>query len=84
MRTISVRSRPIADVGSGGGHLIMAILGRVTTAKGILFELPHVVADVTATPPSRLHRIAGDFLADPLPDADAEVRMKDLYSWVSS
>lgn len=56
------RFNVIADIGGGRGHLVQAILERVPSASGILFELPHVVADAADIASSRLQLVPGDFL----------------------
>ncbi len=71
----------IVDVGGGRGHLLSAILERVPQASGVLFELPHVIADAVHAAPDRLQLVAGDFFADPLPAADAYVLMEVLHDW---
>ncbi len=73
--------RTIADVGGGRGHLLQGILERVPTASGILFDLPHVIADASAAASPRLRLLAGDFFRDPLPDADAYILMEVLHDW---
>jgi hypothetical protein len=75
------RFEVIADIGGGRGHLLDAILERVPSAAGILFELPHVVADTADILSSRLQLVSGDFFADPLPTADAYVLMEVLHDW---
>jgi hypothetical protein len=71
----------IADVGGGRGHLLHAILERVPTASGILFDLPHVIADASGIASRRLRLVAGDFFRDPLPVADAYVLMEVIHDW---
>ncbi|MBJ7601832.1 MAG: hypothetical protein JF888_01330 [Candidatus Dormibacteraeota bacterium] len=39
------RFRKIVDVGAGGGAMLVAIQRRYAEIKGVLFDLPHVVAD---------------------------------------
>lgn len=73
--------RVIADVGGGRGHLLQAILARTPAASGVLFELPHVIADAAAMASPRLQLVAGDFFADPMPAADAYVLMEVLHDW---
>jgi hypothetical protein len=75
------RFRVIADIGGGRGHLLEAILERAPSAEGILFELPHVIADATDTASSRLRLMPGDFFADSLPAADAYVLMEVIHDW---
>jgi hypothetical protein len=71
----------IADVGGGRGHLLQAILQRVPTASGILFDLPHVIADAANAASDRLRLLPGDFFRDPLPVADAYVLMEVIHDW---
>lgn len=78
------RFEVIADIGGGRGHLLHAILEHVPSAAGILFELPHVVADATDVASSRLRLVSGDFLADSIPTADAYVLMEVLHDWPDS
>ena len=69
----------IVDVGGGRGHLLKAILDSAPQAKGILFELEHVIADAMSAP--RLERATGNFFTDPLPAADAYLLMDVLHDW---
>lgn len=71
----------VADVGGGTGGLLSAILERNRATTGVLFELPHVVADARAAASDRLRLVAGDFFVDPLPSADAFVLMEVLHDW---
>lgn len=70
----------IADIGGGHGHLVRAILDSAPKASGVLFELPHVVAEV-GVGSDRLSLAAGDFFGDPLPVADAYVLMEVIHDW---
>jgi len=71
----------VADIGGGRGHLLHAILQRAPAASGILFELPHVIADVADVASDRLRLVGGDFFSDPLPIADAYVLMEVIHDW---
>jgi hypothetical protein len=79
------RFRQIVDVGGGRGALLAAILARQPTAKGVLFDLPSVVAQsehVLAPVAERCEVRAGDFFVDALPiDADAYVLKTVLHDW---
>ena len=75
------RFATIADIGGGHGHLLRAILQRIPTASGVLFELPHVIADASGASTDRLRLAAGDFFTDPLPAADAYVLMEVIHDW---
>ena len=78
------RLNVIADIGGGRGHLIQAILERAPSASGILFELPHVVADTAHIASSRLQLMSGDFFTDALPEADAYILMEVIHDWPDS
>ncbi len=72
-------SSTIADIGGGRGHLLTAILERAPNARGILFELPHVIADAVAG--SRLTLAPGSFFDDALPMADIYLLMDLVHDW---
>lgn len=71
----------VADIGGGRGHLLEAVTNKWPQAKGILFDLPHVIEDVQSTGASRLELVGGDFFADDLPAADAYVLMEVIHDW---
>lgn len=71
----------IGDIGGGRGHLLSAILERAPTARGVLFDLAHVVEDAAGARSSRLTRQAGDFFQDPLPVCDAYLVMEVIHDW---
>jgi hypothetical protein len=71
----------IADIGGGRGHLLAAVLERAPRARGILFDLPNVVADTSNARSPRLDIAAGDFFADALPSADLYLLMDLLHDW---
>lgn len=71
----------IGDIGGGRGHLLSAVLERVPTARGVLFDLPHVVEDQAGATSPRLTRQAGDFFKDELPVCDAYLVMEVIYDW---
>ncbi len=74
----------IGDIGGGRGHLLSAVLERVPTARGVLFDLPHVVDDEAGATSPRLTRQAGDFFKDELPACDAYLVMEVIYDWSDS
>jgi hypothetical protein len=74
----------VADVGGGRGHLLQAVLARVPTANGVLFDLPHVITDASHVASARLRLTAGDFFRDPLPEADVYVLMEVLHDWADA
>jgi hypothetical protein len=69
----------IADIGGGRGHVLEAALAAAPQARGILFDLPQVVAAVA--PSTRIERRGGDFFRDPLPEADAYILGNVLHDW---
>lgn len=73
--------RMIADIGGGRGHLLRGILDRTPTASGVLFDLPHVIADAAGQESERLRLQPGDFYADALPVADAYLLMEVIHDW---
>jgi len=80
------RYRTIADVGGGRGMMLAAILQRYPDTRGILFDLPHVVADARATLDragiaDRVDVVPGDFFADVPAGADAYILKTVLQNW---
>jgi len=71
----------VVDVGGGTGRLLSAILEHNPATTGVLFELPHVLADAADSAFDRLQLVAGDFFVDPLPVAEAYVLMEVLHDW---
>ncbi len=70
----------VADIGGGRGHLLQAVLEAVSSAQGILFDLPTVI-DTLAIESDRLSLVAGDFFVDSLPTADAYILMEVIHDW---
>jgi hypothetical protein len=73
------RFTTIGDIGGGVGHLLAAILDTAPQAKGVLFDLPEVVAHARAHP--RMKAVGGDFFKDPIPPCDAYVMMTVIHDW---
>jgi hypothetical protein len=73
--------RTIGDIGGGFGHLLAAILNTAPTAKGVLFDLPEVVARAKAHPHPSVTYVGGDFFKDPIPPCDLYVMMTVLHDW---
>jgi O-methyltransferase domain len=71
----------IADIGGGRGHLLKAILDVAPKAKGILFDLPHVIDGAQAFASGRLTLKGGDFFKDSLPVCDAYLLMQVIHDW---
>src|SRR4051794_36116124 len=74
----------IADVGGGRGHLVTAILAAAPTARGVLFDLPHVIDEASRLASERLELQAGDFFTDSLPSCDAYVLLEVIHDWDDS
>jgi hypothetical protein len=71
----------IGDIGGGNGHLLRAILDTVPNARGVLFDLPHVVEDAAGIASERLTLQPGDFFHDALPSCDAYLLMEIIHDW---
>jgi hypothetical protein len=71
----------IADIGGGRGHLLQAVLKAAPGARGILFDLPHVVEAAKAAAPDRMQFQGGDFFKDEMPVADAYMIMQVIHDW---
>jgi hypothetical protein len=76
----------VMDVGGGHGALLAAILKSHTTARGILFDVPHVVESAeplltAAEVADRCTLVGGDFFAEIPPGADAYVLAQILHDW---
>jgi hypothetical protein len=69
----------VGDIGGGLGHLLAAILDAAPKAKGVLFDLPEVVAQARKHP--RMTAVAGDFFKGPIPACDAYVMMTVIHDW---
>jgi hypothetical protein len=75
------RFKRIGDIGGGRGHLVRAVLDAAPSAQGVLFDLPHVIAEVSDTASERLTLQAGDFFHDALPSCDAYLLMEIIHDW---
>jgi hypothetical protein len=60
---------------------LQAVLDCAPQAKGVLFDLPHVVAEAAGLASERLTLQAGDFFQDALPVCDAYVLMEIIHDW---
>ncbi|OKI71697.1 methyltransferase [Micromonospora sp. CB01531] len=81
------RFASIVDVGGGNGGFLASLLRRVRGARGVLFDLPGVVANApevlaAAGVADRVEVVPGSFLEGPIPPGgDAYVLKRILYSW---
>jgi hypothetical protein len=78
--------RTIVDVGGGHGAFIAAILSAYPTMRGILFDLPHVVAGAqplleAAAIVGRCETIGGSFLEATPRGGDAYLLSKVIHDW---
>lgn len=76
----------LADVGGGHGLMLGLILSAHPEMTGVLFDLPHVVADAPPTLRSlgvldRVQIAAGSFFEDPIPAADACLMKHIIHDW---
>jgi hypothetical protein len=71
----------IGDIGGGRGHLLQAALDSAPTALGVLFDLPHVIAEAADLASERLALQAGDFFTDALSACDAYLLMEIVHDW---
>lgn len=75
----------IADIAGGRGHLLRAILKASPRTQGILFDQPHVVADISLEQGEKLSVVSGNFFADPMPEgADAYLLMNIIHDWADA
>jgi len=76
----------VADIGGGNGALLIALLGSHPHLRGVVFDLPHVVAAARpkveeAGLSGRCDVVGGDFFAGALPPADTYVLAQILHDW---
>ncbi len=71
----------IGDIGGGSGHLLRAVLDTEPAARGVLFDLPHVIEEAESMASERLTLQAGDFFQDALPSCDAYLLMEIIHDW---
>ena len=63
--------KTIGDIGGGMGHLLGAVLDATPGAKGVLFDLPEVIAHAKDSPHPGMTYVGGDFFKDAIPACDA-------------
>lgn len=78
-------ARLAVDVGGAGGSLIKAVLERNDALRGVIFDLPHVIAEITPKVVAwgygdRLTTVAGDFRAS-VPEADLYFLRFIMHDW---
>ncbi|MEJ7820342.1 MAG: methyltransferase [Rubrobacteraceae bacterium] len=70
----------VGDIGGGSGHLLRAVLDDAPNARGVLFDLPHVIEEASVAS-ERLTLQTGDFFRDELPECDAYLLMEVIHDW---
>ncbi|TDO68666.1 methyltransferase family protein [Kribbella sp. VKM Ac-2571] len=70
----------VVDVGGGHGRLLLGILERYPTVKGVLFDQADVVAGASA---DRFQVVGGDFF-DSVPGGDALVLKSVIHDWADA
>lgn len=73
------RFRRIVDLGGASGHLAIAACERYPEMRGVVFDLPRVIA--IAAPHNGIEFLAGDFFADELPEGDLFALGRILHDW---
>ena len=80
------KTKTIADVGGSTGNMLATVLSKYPEARGILFDLPHVVADAPPLLKQRgvaeRVRIEGGSFFDTVPaGADAYILSHVIHDW---
>jgi acetylserotonin N-methyltransferase len=80
------RFRRLADLGGATGHLAVASCRRYPHLRAVVFDLPAVLPlarELVAASGvgDRVEVVAGDFFADPLPEADLFALGRILHDW---
>lgn len=78
--------RIAADLGGATGHLVASICERYPSVRGIVFDLPRVIAVTrkrlsAAGLEDRVSVVEGDFFNDPLPEADLYCLGRIFHDW---
>ena len=73
--------KTVGDIGGGQGHLLYAVLEQAANARGVLFDLPEVVARARGRSHPRVDYVGGDFFQDPIPACDCYMMMTVLHDW---
>jgi hypothetical protein len=71
----------IGDIGGGLGHLLYAVLDQATNARGLLFDLPEVIARARGRAHPRVSYVGANFFQDPIPACDCYMMMTVLHDW---
>ena len=79
--------RTLVDVGGGHGTLLRAVLSAYPAMRGVLFDLPQVVArasELIGDVAGRCEVVGGDFFASVPPGGDAYVLSWIIHDWDES
>ncbi len=71
----------IVDIGGGQGAFLRTILGVAPNARGVLFDLPDVVSDVTDTLGGRIECVGGSFFEGVPAGADCYTMKHIIHDW---
>ena len=74
-------ARLLVDVGGGRGTLLRSLLAQAPEARGVLYDLPHVVAAARPDLPPQIDAVAGDFQHSVPPGADLYLIKHVLHNW---
>ncbi len=77
--------KTLADIAGGHGYLLSQILKANPTLKGVLFDVPSVIAGADALleregARKRVEKVAGDFFKE-VPSADAYIMKHIIHDW---
>jgi acetylserotonin N-methyltransferase len=80
------RFRKLCDLGGATGHLAAAACRRYPALRAVVFDLPDVLPTARAliaeaSMSDRIELAAGDFFADPLPEADLFALGRIVHDW---
>jgi acetylserotonin N-methyltransferase len=83
------RFRRMADLGGATGHLTIACCERYPELRGMVFDLPQVIAlareqVARSAAAARIEVMAGDFFEDELPEADLYAIGRILHDWTEA
>jgi len=81
-----IRLGTVVDIGGGQGTLLASILTANPQLRGILFEMPHVIAAAQQTfknagSARRCELVSGDFFASAPPRGDLYILKKVIHDW---
>ncbi|HEB54388.1 MAG TPA: hypothetical protein ENI87_14135 [bacterium] len=74
-------ARLVVDVGGGRGALLAELLAAAPHARGVLYDLPHVVEAARSHLPARADAVAGSFLDGVPANGDLYLLKHVLHNW---